>query len=104
MADHIEPRDTLQSLFEELLKVLEELPPEVLEQVPGDLLKRVKEYHGSHGCNLTEFVPPPELYLQTCVLDEGKPWDCVFATLLEKEGKGKESCKHWAENHPPYTD
>jgi len=100
MAVPSDPRDTLHSLFGELLRSLEALVPEQSTGASKDLLRRARQYYKTHGCNLTEGSLPPELYLQTCVLDEGKPWDCVFATRLDKEGRGKEFCKHWAGNRP----
>ena len=48
------------------------------------------EQWGCH-CDLEDDETP----LGTCVLDENKPNDCLFATKLRIEGKGKEACQYW---------
>jgi hypothetical protein len=37
----------------------------------------------------------PNMNPDGCVIDEGRPWDCVHAKALVSEGKGKEYCSEW---------
>jgi len=37
----------------------------------------------------------PEMKPDGCVLDYGKPEDCVYAKILVKNGQPKEDCGYW---------
>lgn len=52
-------------------------------------LKLQPTRYGCH-CELEEGIEP-----DGCVLDEGRPQDCVSAGKLFREGKGKEACSDW---------
>ena len=45
-----------------------------------------------HGCHvdLEDGVEP-----DGCVLDEGKPMNCIYAMRLHREGKDKTACEYW---------
>jgi hypothetical protein len=45
-----------------------------------------------HGCHvdLEEGMDP-----DGCVLDEGRPSNCIYARCLVREGKGKTDCEYW---------
>lgn len=45
--------------------------------------------HGCH-CDLEEGMVP-----DGCVLDEGRPDNCVYAPRLLREGKDKTACEYW---------
>lgn len=45
--------------------------------------------YGCH-CDLEEYMEP-----DGCVLDEGRPQDCVHARILVSEGKTKQQCAYW---------
>ena len=32
---------------------------------------------------------------QTCVIDDGQPFDCSFSQRLIEQGKGRDDCEHW---------
>ena len=45
-----------------------------------------------HGCHvdLEEGMEP-----DGCVLDEGRPGNCIYARRLHREGKDKTACEYW---------
>ena len=47
-----------------------------------------------HGCHvdldLEEGMEP-----DGCVLDEGRPDNCIYASRLHREGKDKTACEYW---------
>lgn len=45
--------------------------------------------YGCH-CDLEDGMEP-----DGCVLDEGRPQDCVYAGILERDGRTKEHCRYW---------
>ena len=57
-----------------------------------DILEAALATHAPHGCHVDlEDGTEPE----GCVLDEGKPMNCIYAMRLHREGKDKTACKYW---------
>lgn len=52
-------------------------------------LKLEQPKFGCH-CELDPSMKP-----DSCVIDEGRPGDCVNATLLVGQGKGRNDCSEW---------
>lgn len=100
MEERSNSSDSLRGLLEDLVEAIKAIVTEGPNGEARDLVSRAEEYLHSHGCSLFEGSLPPELYLQTCVLDEDRPYDCVFATLLDRDGRGRESCKLWKGSRP----
>jgi len=65
------------------------MPDEIITCPKCGYNVRGPEQWGCH-CDLEDNKTP-----DVCVLDKDKPYDCLFATKLHNEGKGKETCKYW---------
>ena len=45
-----------------------------------------------HGCHIDL---EPNMMPDGCVLDDGTPYNCIYAQSLLREGKDKTSCEYW---------
>lgn len=45
-----------------------------------------------YGCHVDL---DPHMKPDGCVLDEGRPQDCVYAKKIIREGKGRDDCEYW---------
>lgn len=59
------------------------MPTKQLERMSSD---------PSYGCHVDCFDGQ---YPDACVLDNGTPWDCIYAQPLLDQGKSKWDCKEW---------
>ena len=57
----------------------------------AESLKPPEEKPRTHGCYYVVEGQPPE----RCVLEYGRPQDCVFATQLVAQGKDQTTCQYW---------
>ena len=57
----------------------------------AESLKPPEEKPRTHGCYYVVEGQPPE----RCVLEYGRPQDCVFAAQLVGQGKDQTSCQYW---------
>ncbi len=48
-----------------------------------------------YGCHCDLENMPEGYEPDGCVIDDGMEDDCVYATQLVREGKGKTACKYW---------
>lgn len=62
----------------------------------AESLKPPEEKPRTHGCYYVVEGQPPE----RCVLEYGRPQDCVFATQLVGQGKDQTACQYWRPLRP----
>jgi hypothetical protein len=87
--------DTLRSLCEELTEFAS-----LLDDPPNELVARAQAFLEKKGCWLDDGAVDIESLPDACVIDEGKPHNCVYAQALLREGKGKLDCKYWNVGEP----
>lgn len=95
-----EQRDEILRLAAELIKA----PSDTWGSFPSTALGRLvkfTKYIDSitapdkpliYGCH---YDLEPDMKPDGCVLDYGKPKDCVYAKILVKNGRSKEDCWYW---------
>jgi hypothetical protein len=80
----------LQSIENEVMAWRERFPQyEYRRKDDCVALKLEQVRYGCH-CDLDEGMTH-----DSCVLDQGRPQDCVSAGKLFRDGKGKEQCSDW---------
>ena len=92
--------DTLQSICLELLNKVKEYAAVHPNHDNDDLLNRASSLLEVRNCWLDDGVVEISALPDTCVLDEGRVHDCIYAEELVRTGKGKLDCRYWNAGRP----
>lgn len=91
---------TLRSLCEELVEELEGWMEHSNCLPESKLLTKARAFLQRNGCWLDDGAVDPALLPDACVIDEGAPHNCIYASELVRQGKGKLDCKYWNTGEP----
>jgi hypothetical protein len=60
-----------------------------------EAVRLAKPADGKHGCHCDLENMPDGYQPDDCVMDYGDHDSCVYARILNGQGKGKEACEYW---------
>lgn len=96
--------ETLRALTQELLEALKSRSSSTNNErrtaAEQDLIERAESFLEVRNCWLDDGQIEQSALPDTCVFDEGQPYNCIYAENLLKEGKGKLDCKYWGVGQP----
>lgn len=92
---------TLRSICIELVNRVQEYATAHPKHDQNDeLLARARSFLETRNCWLNDGQIDPVALPDTCVIDEGQPHHCIYATELVRNNKSKLDCRYWNAGAP----